>query len=223
VGVEQVRRAVQRYRGLPGAGAALHDQRPGQLAADHRVLLGLDGGHDVAHPAGAVRTDRRQQGALTGQRAALAGVHRVEVERLVLDAGDGAAAGGQVPPADDLARRGGGGLVEVAGGGRPPVDQQLGLLVVGEPEPADVAPGSVAQVDPAEGQPVLHGLQLGQPLLVQGGEGVTLGPVLVGADRAGPAYGGELGGGAGPQRVQALVQPVDVRLLGGDLVLGHAM
>ena len=133
------------------------------------------------------------------------------------------AAGGQVAPADDLAGGRGGGLVEVAGRGGPPVDQQLGLLVVGEPEPADVAAGAVAQVDPAEGQPVLDGLQLGQPLLVQGGEGVALGPVLVGADRAGPAYGGELGGRAGPQRVQARVQPVDVRLLGGDLVLGHAV
>ncbi len=151
------------------------------------------------------------------------GVHRVEVERLVLDAGHLPAAGGQVAPADDLAGGRGGRLVEVAGRRGPPVDQQLGLLVVGEPEPADVAAGAVAQVDPAEGQPVLDGLQLGQPLLVQGGEGVALGPVLVGADRAGPAYGGKLGGRAGPQRVQARVQPVDVRLLGGDLVLGHAV
>ena len=187
VGVEQVRRPVQRDRGLAGARPALHDQRAGQVAADHLVLLGLDGRDDVAHPAGAVRADRGQQGALAGQRAALRLVHRVQVERLVLDAGDAAAAGREVPPAYDVTGGGGGRLVELAGRRRPPVDQQLGLLVVGEPEAADVAAGAVAQVDPAERQPVLDGLQLGQPLLVQAGEGVALRAVLVGADWAGCA------------------------------------
>ena len=53
VGVEQVRRAVQRRDRLAGARAALHDQHALQGGADDPVLLGLDGSHHVAHPAGA--------------------------------------------------------------------------------------------------------------------------------------------------------------------------
>ena len=103
---------MQRDRGLAGARPALHDQRTGQVAADDPVLLGLDGRDDVAHPAGAVRADGREQGPLAGQRAALVVVERVEVERLVLDPDDAAAAGGQVPAAYDATRRGRGRLVE---------------------------------------------------------------------------------------------------------------
>ena len=54
-------------------------------------------------------------------------------------------------PAQHVARGRGGRLVEVPGRRGTPVDQQLGLLVVGEPDPSDVAPVAVAQVEPAEG------------------------------------------------------------------------
>ena len=67
VGVEEVRRPVQRHGGLAGAGTALDDQRTRQVAADHPVLLGLDGRDDVAHPPGAVGADGGHQGALAGQ------------------------------------------------------------------------------------------------------------------------------------------------------------
>ena len=63
VRVEQVGGAVQRHDGLAGARAALHDQDPGQLGPDDLVLLALDGGDDVAEPAGAGRLERRQERA----------------------------------------------------------------------------------------------------------------------------------------------------------------
>ena len=52
VGVQEVGGAVQPDRGLAGAGGALDAERVGQPGPDDPVLLGLDGGHDVAHRAG---------------------------------------------------------------------------------------------------------------------------------------------------------------------------
>ena len=122
VGVEQVGGAVQRGDGLAGAGAALHDQHPRQVGADHPVLLGLDGGDDVGHPAGARARDRRDQRRLAGQGRPVAVGQLVEVEDLVVDAGHLAEPGVDVPPPDEplrAARRGG---IERPRGRRPPVD-----------------------------------------------------------------------------------------------------
>ena len=59
--VEQIRGPVQRDGGLAGAGAALHDEHAAVRGADDAVLLGLDGLHDVAHPAGAGGVERGEQ------------------------------------------------------------------------------------------------------------------------------------------------------------------
>ncbi len=66
VGVQQVGRAVQRHRRLAGARAALDDEDAGQRRAHHAVLLRLQGGDDVAHPAGAVRREGAHQRSLAG-------------------------------------------------------------------------------------------------------------------------------------------------------------
>ena len=92
VGVEQVGGAVQRGDRLAGAGAALDDQHARQVGADHPVLLGLDGRDDVGHPAGARRGDRRDQRGLAGKRAPVFVGQLVQVEYLVVDAGNDAAA-----------------------------------------------------------------------------------------------------------------------------------
>ena len=62
LGVEQVRDAVQRHHGLPGARATLDHQHPRVIEPDDLVLLGLDRRHDVAHTVTARRVDRREQG-----------------------------------------------------------------------------------------------------------------------------------------------------------------
>ncbi len=62
LGVEQVRDAVQRHHGLPGARANLDHQHPRVIEPDDLVLLGLDRRHDVAHTVTARRVDRREQG-----------------------------------------------------------------------------------------------------------------------------------------------------------------
>jgi hypothetical protein len=59
--VQQVGRTVQADGRLPGAGGALDAQRLGQAGADDGVLLGLDGGDDVAHRPGPRALDLRLQ------------------------------------------------------------------------------------------------------------------------------------------------------------------
>jgi RNA polymerase sigma-B factor len=188
VGVEQVGRAVQRHRRLPGAGPALHDQHPGRLRPDDPVLLALDGGDDVAHPPGTGRGHRRQQRGLAGEPRARAGPLRLghlgQVERLVVDRDDLPQPGSQVPaPPHPLGVRGGGG-VERPGGGCPPVHQQGLVLVVlvEQADAADVADLAVVGVEPAEGQPVLGGTQTGEPVGEHLRGGVALGDGLRGAD-----------------------------------------
>ena len=48
VGVQEVRGAMERDRGLAGTRAALHDEHAGEWRADDLVLLGLNRGDDVA-------------------------------------------------------------------------------------------------------------------------------------------------------------------------------
>ena len=83
--VEQVGGAVQRDRGLAGAGTTADDEDAGEVRADRFVLLGLDGGDDVAHAAGALLVERGEQRALPHHREArrLGGLG---VEHLVVEA-----------------------------------------------------------------------------------------------------------------------------------------
>ncbi len=54
---QEIGGTVQAHRGLAGTRTALHDQDLVQRSADDDVLLGLDGGHDLAHRARAGRSD----------------------------------------------------------------------------------------------------------------------------------------------------------------------
>ena len=153
VRVEQVGGAVQRGDRLSGAGAALDDEHAGQVRPDHAVLLGLDGGHHVGHPAGAGAADRGDQRGLAGQVQPVGVGELVEVEHLVVEAGDRAAPGVDVAAADQafrVARRGG---VEGARRGGAPVDQLQVVIVVAQADAADVQRGLVLVVGAAEAQP----------------------------------------------------------------------
>ena len=149
------------------------------------------------------------------------GVERVQVEDLVLDAGDGAAVRRQVPAAYDAVGRDRGRPVERLRGRCPPVQQQLPVLVVGQPDPADVAVLAVAQVQPPEAQPVLDGAQLAQPAAVQRGERVALGAGRGGAGAGRAAYPLQRLPGPGPELVESPVERVEVALLGVELLLAR--
>ncbi|WP_345403638.1 hypothetical protein [Nonomuraea salmonea] len=101
VGVEQVRGPVQGHDGLAGARSALHHQHPVEVAADDAVLLGLDGGDDVAHASRAPLVEGGEQRGLAVERGAVVVGERVEVEQVVVHADDVAAPGLQVAAAGD--------------------------------------------------------------------------------------------------------------------------
>ncbi len=223
VGVEQVGGPVQGHGGLAGARTALHHQHAVRVGADDLVLLGLDGGDDVAHPPGAVGVERGQQGGLAGQPAPrVAGpvpVHRARVEHLVVDAGDGAPAGPDVPAAAHPVRGGGGGHVERGGGRGAPVHQQWPVLVgrVEQADATDVAALSVRQVEAPETQSVLGRVELRDPVGVQCHGRVPLNACL-GISPVFPQCRGQLGRGLFPLVVEAPVEHGQVFLLASDLL-----
>jgi len=214
VGVEQVGGAVQRDGGLAGAGATLHDHHALLRGADDPVLLTLDGLHDVGHPAGAAGVQRGQQRRLAGEALVLAALRGAEVEHLVVETGDLAAPGPQVAPAADAFGGGGGGEIERPRGRCPPVQQQR-LVVVGlvpDAQPADIAPPAVVEIEPAETQPVLGRVELGDPLGGHSGQHVPLGARLRRAAPL-PQCSGQPVRGPLPQAVEVVVEHGDVLLL----------
>ncbi len=152
-GVEHIGGAVQRDHRLPGAGTALDHGDAAVLGADDRVLLGLEGGHRGAHPAGAAGLERGRERAVADHvlRGGLGAV-----EQLVAHPDHGALRQPQVTAPAQAHRVHGCRLVERAGGVGPPVDQGGQLVLVAlEAQPADPQRGAVRQVDPAEHQAAL--------------------------------------------------------------------
>ncbi|RPK85316.1 hypothetical protein EES47_22425 [Streptomyces sp. ADI98-12] len=169
VGVQEVGGAVQGDGGLAGAGAALDDEDALVRGADDAVLLRLDGLHDVGHPAGAGGAERGEQdGVAVG--VLVAGAPLVaQVEDLVVQRGDRAALGGEVAAPAQPHRGVAGGQVEGPGDRCPPVDEDrsaFGVLLP-DSDTADVPAGPVPEIQPAETEPGIHGVQRrrGQPVL----------------------------------------------------------
>ncbi len=217
VGVEEVRRPVERDRGLAGAGAPGDDQRARQIGAHGLVLLGLDGGHDVAHATGALSLERREQRTLAhdGETGLTNGSR---VEHLVVEADDLTAPLGQDVAATQYAHPGDRGRpVERLGDRRPPVDHQRGVLGVVDAEPSHVEALGVVEVEPPEAERRVADVQRGEPALGGLDRDVPFEPGLVGSAAAHVRVGLGDRGGRGPHRLQALVDRVEVGLLGDDL------
>lgn len=181
---------------------------------DDLVLFGLDGLHDVVHAAGARGVERGEQDGVAA-RVLVAGPLLVpQVEDLVVQGGHRTAAGGDVPAAPEPHRGVAGGQVEGAGDVGPPVDEDRRALgVVGaQADPADVVGGARGQVDPAEAERTVHGVQCGEQPRALGDQDV---PLQAGLHRrvalAERVRDGVLGVAA--QQVDACVQAVDEFLL----------
>ena len=157
-GVEEVRRAVQPDGGLAGAGGTLDADRLRQVGADDDVLLGLDGGDDVAHrtDAGPLDLLLEDRGVVLG-RAGVGGLPvgrahagRVGVLRgrrdpqpLVLEGGDLPGPEAEAAPRLDTEGVAGAGAVERQADRGPPVDDHRVARLVADVAAADVerAPG----------------------------------------------------------------------------------
>ncbi len=151
VGVEQVRRAVQRHHGLARARTPVHDQRTARARADDGVLVGLDGAQHVAHPPGAAAAEAGQEGGLVVEGGGVPG-EPLGGEDLVPVVGD-PAVGPAVAAAAGQAQGGGvGGREERFGGRGPPVDEQPATRAVAEAEPTDVHRLAVLGVHPAQAE-----------------------------------------------------------------------
>ncbi len=187
--VQQVRGAVKRDGRLAGPRASLDHERPRQRSADRRILLRLDGGDDVAHPVRSACRKRREQGPFARQFRAI--VEGGDVQDVVLKGDDLPPLGREVTAAYYARRFGRGCGVERACRGGPPVREEGGVVGVGEPYSPDVQPRTVREVEPAEAQAVLNGVELGDAILVQSREGVALRTVLRRARGAGAANGRE--------------------------------
>jgi hypothetical protein len=206
VRVQQVGGPVQGDGGLAGARPALDDQDARQVRADDAVLLGLDGGDDVAHAAGPARAQGGEQRRLAVESLPLGVAERVEVQHVVVDVDDHARPGPQVAAAHDPAWRGRRRPVERLRRRGAPVDQQRLAVVVQQPDPSDVEAGAVGHVQPAEAQPVLGRRQLREPVGVPGHERVAVQACLQVAAAVRPQRPLQLPAGVRAQPVQPLVQ-----------------
>ena len=236
LGVEQVGDPVQGHGRLARAGAALDDEHAPGAGGDDAVLLGLDGGDDIAHAPVAGRAHGGDEGALAleflGRRAGPGGPALAQgphVDDLVLEPDDAAAAGVDVTTAHQPHRVRGGRLVEGPRQGGPPVQDDLPaarVLQPGAPHvvapsgPGAPGPGGVGgQVHAPEDEPVLDPLQGGDEPGVVGGVGVPLAAGLVGAAGRARLRGGQGGARRLQPAVELAVGPVHHLLLGGYLSL----
>jgi hypothetical protein len=214
VTVEEERGTVEGDRGLPRARTALDDEEAGERAADDGVLLGLDGGDDIAHPAGAMTGQSREQGSFALQVRPLIIVEGLDVEHIVLDPGDLPVGGHEVTAAGDAFGGGRGRLVETLRGRCSPVDEDLLTLRIGETDAADV--GGVVLVDEVEAteaQSLLGAVEADELIFVQGGEGITFGAVLVVASDLGDPHGSEARCRLLPQLIESGIELVELGLL----------
>jgi hypothetical protein len=201
---------VQRDNGFPGTRAALDDENSTRVLANDAVLVGLDGGDDVAHPPGPAAAQRRQQGGLAGQSGLIDGV---QVEHVVIQAHDSPARGVQVAAAGHGVPLPRGGAVERLRRAGTPVDQQPIVLVAAQADPADIEPVAVVEVEAAEAQVPLRGVKLRAAVLVLLSKRLALRPALVILCGRTEAHRGKPLFRNSPQRVQPLIQHRQIRLL----------
>lgn len=152
--VEQIGGPVQRDGGLAGARPALDVGHGGRGGPDHQVLLGLDGGDDVAHGVAAGLSEGGHQGAVAddGQFAAVQDRLQLRTHQVVLDAEDATPLRADHPAPYDAPGVDGGRPVERRRGRCPPVDDQRGVFGVEDSDTADVERfGDVGGVVRADG------------------------------------------------------------------------
>ena len=184
VRIQQIRRTMQRHSGLTGTGATLHHTHTRQIRADNRILLSLNGRHDIAHAAGTLLIQCRQQSALTVQGLRI--LQHGLIEDLILNIRDSAALKHQMAAAAHTHRLESSRLIERTRLGGAPVHEKTTLISVGNADASDVAhriSTLTVHVQATESQTRIHGVQLSQTILVIGRERIALRTVLVPAHR----------------------------------------
>ncbi len=204
--------------GLPGAGAAVDDERAARSGPDDGVLVGLDGAEHVPHPGRPVAAQAGDERGLVVERGVP--VQPVGGEHLVPVVAD-PAAGPAIPAAAGQPHRVGVGRAEERLGHRgTPVDQQPAARAVGEAEPSDVdrlgvRPRVVARTIRPRHRSRPNRRRVRSRADSRCTSGVPVHGLL--ADAAGrPELGVEAAGQVGDRLLEAVRDRREVLLVGGD-------
>jgi len=136
IGVQQIGRPMQRDDRLARAGAALDNQGTFRIGPDDGILIGLDRAQHIAHL-------RRADGAQAGDESRLVVQGSVALERFGSEHLVPVITDAAVPPSiaaatEQAHRRGMSGSEEGLGRRRPPVNQQLLLVIVAQADASDI-------------------------------------------------------------------------------------
>ena len=137
----------------------------------------------------------------------------MHVEHLILHTDHLTEIQGDVTTHDDVAMAGRRRFVKRAGRFSAPIRQDRLMTFVGQSQTADISMFALGVIQSAEHQSVLDGAQLGEAILIHGGEGVPLGALGRRAMRTGCAHRIQTGADLCPKRVQTVVCAADCLLL----------
>ncbi len=209
--VEEERRSVEADSRLPRSRPSLHGEQFGQRSADDLVLLGLDGGDDVEHLAGAGPLELGQE-RVPAPQPGRGGVVARSAEEVVGDRQDALAVDHDLPPPGEAQWVLGTRPVEGNGNGRSPVEHhRVGVLVLDVAAP-DVPRRTLLFVDAPEEQWSRAVGEHGDPA-GQGGHVVEV--RIPGADEIGQQPLGPL-----PHGAQGAHGSLEVLLLSLELGIG---
>ena len=210
--VEQEGGPVQPDRGLPGTGSSLHRQQLPQGRPDDLVLLGLNGGDDVEHLAGASPLELGQQGVAATQPGGAGHVAGV-AEEVVGHGHDRATIDHDLATAGQSQSVFGAGSVEGNGYRGPPVDDDGVRTDVLDMATTDAPGGPVLLVDAPEEQRSWAVRQQGDPPRQRGD--------VVQVRAAGGNQVLQKPLGSLPHRPQRSQRMIEGGLLGGHLGVGR--
>ena len=216
---------------LAGSGPTLHHEHALVWRADDDVLLGLDGGDNVAELSAATLAQRGEQRAVATQLRLVeafvfANAEVVLAEEFVFDRLQLPTVNEKVAPTHELHRVTSGGAIKGLSNLRAPVDHDLVVVFVGHGEAPDVkrlglAPAVGGAVDTTENEGRVANVEIVQHLHQFLVKVVALVALLEGAARL---TCGQFANPEGllPDEFEALVGAIDVRLFSGKIgMFGH--
>ena len=184
VRIQQVRRTMQRHSSLTGTRATLHNTHTRQLRADNRILLSLNRRHNIAHAAGTLLIQRRQQRTLTVESVLI--LQHLRVEDLILNIYDSAALKHQMTAAAHTHRLESSRLIERTRLRGTPIHQQTLLIAIRNTNTTDIThriSALTVHIQATKRQTRIHSIQLRQTVLIVSSKRVTLRTVLMTAHR----------------------------------------
>ena len=211
MGIQKVGDTVQRDRCLAGTRATLDDHEALVGCANDAVLLGLNGGDDVAHTAVASFAQGVHERALALELQPRC-VRRIQ--QFVLQAGHSAVTRRNMAAPNDTVRLSRRGLVEGACGRSAPVHEEGSAVLLRQGQATHVTHRAIHHVETAEDEALFHAFEAGGHFTQVRGQGLAFSPPLRISDAVRGVDAPLALAVGGPQCVQALIRAVDEVLFG---------